>query len=479
MASSLEDDLSCPVCCELYQDPQLLLCGHSFCRLCLDKPWATGPARTCPVCRRASPQKPVANLVLRNTCETYLREKEREKECDGEVRCSQHGEKMSLFCKTDEKVICSECRRSSHSSHRVQPLIHAVHQRKRQVKAALRPAEKALESLRHDSSRHSKLKGKIQDQVQQTERLIRKDFETFRQFLNEEEENRVAALKLEEQEKTAKVDKSVEQQVESLWDRVRDVEDELENDNVTFLQNFDSVLLRARNAAPGSELDPGALIDVAKHLGNLKYKVWEKMKDICPHYPIVLDPNTTPAGFSISENLAELRKSTQDSSPVPHHRNRIVLGSEGYTNGFHCWDVEVGDNKHWTIGVCRGTAMRNPLPDISPGNGFWGLRREGDSCHYLYSTNSRTWWNIIPRTVRVKLGQNLRQRTVSFYYASTGIMIGSIKVPDDEKLFPFLIPGEHLSAMRIPPDHVTPTVREKFNLIRSPPRLLHGLLAGG
>lgn len=133
MASSLEDDLSCPVCCELYQDPQVLFCGHTFCRECLKNHWRVNTARTCPVCRRVSLQDPVANLALRNTSESYQKEKERlrkEKEGSGDVRCSQHGEKVQFFCKTDGEVICTKCKKESHRSHRVQLLTHAVRQHK-------------------------------------------------------------------------------------------------------------------------------------------------------------------------------------------------------------------------------------------------------------------------------------------------------------------------------------------------------------
>ncbi|KAI4886326.1 hypothetical protein NFI96_031659, partial [Prochilodus magdalenae] len=231
--------------------------------------------------------------------------------------------------------------------------------------------------------------------------------------------------------------------------------------------NFNSVLQRSRYKVPDLDLDSEALIDVARHLGNLKYRVWEKMKDLCPRYPVVLDPNTAPAIFSISDDLACVEQSTNKSpSLVPHNRNRIVLGSEGYTDEFHCWDVKVGDSRHWTIGVCKGgTAERRALNGLTPSNGFWGLTREWDACRVLGSTSSWHWRNKMPSTVRVKLGYHLMWRTVSFYDPSDGSMIGSIEVPADEKLYPFLIPGENNSVLRIYKDHVALTVKQKFNRV--------------
>uniref|UniRef100_A0AAQ5X1Z4 RING-type domain-containing protein n=1 Tax=Amphiprion ocellaris TaxID=80972 RepID=A0AAQ5X1Z4_AMPOC len=35
MASRLEEDLCCPVCHDIFKDPVMLSCSHSFCRVCL------------------------------------------------------------------------------------------------------------------------------------------------------------------------------------------------------------------------------------------------------------------------------------------------------------------------------------------------------------------------------------------------------------------------------------------------------------
>lgn len=142
MASSLEDELSCPVCLEIYQDPQLLSCGHSFCRRCVGYHPTVFSAlytRTCPVCLQAIHLEPVTNLVLRSACESYQKEKEKkereekereEREKDGGIKCLLHGEKILFFCRNDKEALCSQCRKERHSSHRVQPLPHAVHQQK-------------------------------------------------------------------------------------------------------------------------------------------------------------------------------------------------------------------------------------------------------------------------------------------------------------------------------------------------------------
>ncbi|XP_072314961.1 E3 ubiquitin/ISG15 ligase TRIM25 [Eucyclogobius newberryi] len=52
-SSVLQEELTCPVCLDLYRDPHLLPCGHNFCKACLDrlKRQADRGRFRCPECR--------------------------------------------------------------------------------------------------------------------------------------------------------------------------------------------------------------------------------------------------------------------------------------------------------------------------------------------------------------------------------------------------------------------------------------------
>ncbi|KAM9454981.1 E3 ubiquitin-protein ligase TRIM35-like [Clarias gariepinus] len=461
MADSLEDDLSCVVCCEIFQDPQLLSCGHTFCSKCLQNHWTVN-TRTCPMCRRVSLQEPVANLALRNTSETYQKERERQKkesESESEVRCSQHGEKVKFFCKTDNEVICLTCRKESHRSHRVQLLAQAARQHKDRIKAALHPAEKALQSLKNGTNKKAEITKYIQSQGHQAERQIKAEFEKFHHFLKKEEEARMTALKRDVEKKKGKLEERIEQDISLLSDRVREVEEELESEDAAFLQNYNFVLQRARHTMLDSELPSADLINMAEHVGNLGYRVWEKMTNIFHYYPVLLDLNSAPEDFFISDDLASVGKSSCiRPNPIGFHGNRLVLGSEGYSDGFHCWNIEVGNSKHWTLGVCQRSADMDLVKPLTAEMGFWGLKRKGDS--YMLLTSYKYSFKIQkkPRTVQVQLGGwftlgNLNiDRMVRFVDVSDGSVIACYTgIPQGVPLFPFLIPEERFSHLRIAP----------------------------
>ena len=123
MASKLEEDLSCPVCTDIFKDPVFLSCSHSFCKACLQQYWGTKGSRECPVCRRrSSKDEPPTNLALKNLCETFLQERGQRG-----ALCSLHGDKLKLFCHDDQQLVCLVCRDSKlHKNHNFSPIAEAA-----------------------------------------------------------------------------------------------------------------------------------------------------------------------------------------------------------------------------------------------------------------------------------------------------------------------------------------------------------------
>lgn len=111
MESLSVEELSCPVCCEIFRSPVFLSCSHSVCKDCLKQFWRSKKTQECPVCRRRSSKPdPPGNLVLKNLCESFL---------NVEEVCDLHGEKLKLFCVEDKESVCLVCRDSEkHNQHK-------------------------------------------------------------------------------------------------------------------------------------------------------------------------------------------------------------------------------------------------------------------------------------------------------------------------------------------------------------------------
>uniref|UniRef100_A0A8C1FTM4 Uncharacterized protein n=1 Tax=Cyprinus carpio carpio TaxID=630221 RepID=A0A8C1FTM4_CYPCA len=122
------EELSCPVCCEIFKTPLLLSCSHSVCKECLHQFWRTKKTQECPVCRsRSSKPKPPVNLALQNLCESFLKERKESRSSGSKEICSLHSEKLKLFCLEDKQPVCVECVTSQqHISHAIRPINEAV-----------------------------------------------------------------------------------------------------------------------------------------------------------------------------------------------------------------------------------------------------------------------------------------------------------------------------------------------------------------
>uniref|UniRef100_A0A4W4HG90 RING-type domain-containing protein n=1 Tax=Electrophorus electricus TaxID=8005 RepID=A0A4W4HG90_ELEEL len=112
---SLEENLRCSICLEIFKDPVVLTCSHSFCRICIERTWNQKEIKECPMCRKKIKHSLINNLVLKETCETFA-QKKRRMEAQG-VICLLHTDKQHLFCVDDQQLVCLQCVDEDHQNH--------------------------------------------------------------------------------------------------------------------------------------------------------------------------------------------------------------------------------------------------------------------------------------------------------------------------------------------------------------------------
>ncbi|XP_076848926.1 E3 ubiquitin-protein ligase TRIM39-like [Brachyhypopomus gauderio] len=368
-----EEEFSCPVCCDIFRDPVILSCSHSVCKTCLQQFWETKGSQECPVCRtRSIDFNPPLNLALKNLCEAFLVSRSQRSSAGSEVLCSLHNEKLKVFCLEDQQPVCVVCQISKkHKNHECCPVDEAVCEFKDKLKTSLESLQQHLKVLEEDKQACEKTAAHVKYQAQHTERQIKEEFEKIHQFLRDEEAARIAALKEEEEQKSLMMRRKIEEmsgEIASLSDQIRNTEKEMEAENIPFFLNVSSTLKQVHHTPKQPKKVSGALINVAKHLSNLKFRVWERMQKILQYYPVTLDPNTAHPELHLSDALTtvELRphKSLLPDNPERFDVYAFVLGSEGFNSGTHCWDVDVGDSDDWVLGVIRESEWRK-------GGRFW------------------------------------------------------------------------------------------------------------
>ncbi|XP_028269420.1 nuclear factor 7, brain-like [Parambassis ranga] len=454
MAEKLfENFLSCHVCSETFRDPVTLSCSHSFCSSCLQKFWEQTKNKNCPICkRRSSKDDPGISFTLKELADSFAgRQKpessERVKETKEEVVCSKHPEETRMFCEDEQRAVCPVCEFTLHQTHKVVPVEQAVRDLKEQLRSDLKSLQDKRDKYKQVEDTYNEMSQHVKKQLLSTETQIRAEFNKLHQFLKEEEESRLAALREEEEQKGKTLSremKRIQQQMSSLSDSISAVEEELQKQQVSFLSSYKDTQSRAR--AQSSLSDPqlvsGALIDVAKHLGNLSFRVWEKMKDKVHFSPVILDPNTADRELYLSDDLTSVRRGdTWQKLPDNPERNTkytTVLGSEGFSSGKHSWEVEVGDHPRWNVGLAKESVDRKGESYASPEYGIWCLYHRNGK----YTNGDGKTVTVQKSLQRIRVQLDYDRGEVSFYNSEDMTHIYTHRDTFTEKLLPYFMIGE-------------------------------------
>ena len=191
----LEEQLNCSICLDIYDDPKLLQCFHTYCRKCLVKLVVIDQqgdlSLTCPICRQTTPvpANGVAGLQSAFQTNEFLRIREDlVKERDTAVslegskvsatpltsstkknipNCFEHVDKeRELYCETCEELICWKCalKGGKHHSHDYDETKNAYEKYKGEVRPSLEPMEGKLNTVKKALAQLDTRFGEVSDQ---------------------------------------------------------------------------------------------------------------------------------------------------------------------------------------------------------------------------------------------------------------------------------------------------------------------------
>ncbi|XP_048095096.1 E3 ubiquitin-protein ligase TRIM39-like [Alosa alosa] len=407
MASKLEEEFCCPVCCDIFKDPVFLTCGHSVCIACLQQFWEKNGS---------------------------------------EVLCCLHSEKLKLFCVDNKQPVCVVCRDSKkHTNHKFQPVDEAAADLKEQLRIKLESLQKKLKVFEEAKLSCDETAKHVKTQTQHTEKQIKEEFEKLHQFLQDEEAARMAALREEEEQKSQMMKEKIKKMsraISSLSKKIRAIEEKMGADDITFLQNYKSTVKRAQCTLQDPERVSGALINVAKHLDNLKVKVWKRMIA-----PVTLDPNTAHPHLILSEDLTSVR--VVKNNPQRFDKYASVLGSEGFNSGTHCWDVEVGESPLWCMGVMTESARRKG--DFTSRSGLWCVACNDDAYIACATPQLCTRLTVKQKLQRIRVQLDWDRGKVSFSDPDNNTHLHTLKHTFTERVFPYFFTNSSLRILSVSP----------------------------
>ncbi|XP_065119017.2 E3 ubiquitin-protein ligase TRIM39 [Paramisgurnus dabryanus] len=439
-----EQSSVCPGC--QGEGSLLLPCGHSLCQACLRLcQRELGPDHQgCTECYGRELMDGVLKGLLSSLFEGQPRRvgvEGRDGQEDGKL-CRQHGEKLTRYCVEDEELICDLCQEDEHDDHECNFVQEATAEFKGKLREALRPLHEKLETLNTTKQTCQETSEHIRRQAQHTAHLIKENFEKLHQFLHDEENSMLRALTEEEEQKTHRMKEKMERltdEIKTLKEVIGSTEEAMDEDELLFIRNYKKTSERLKCSIQDPVEISEALIDVAKHIGCLKFKVWENMQSIVTYTPVILDPNTADVCISLSDDLTTILYSEEDQQ-VPDNLERFcfyecVLGSEGFSSGRHSWDVEIGECSEWALGVVAENIQRKEWFPPSPERGMWTICFYGDEYRVRTATNDPLKLKKKPQKIRVQL--DWEGGRVMFSDASDNTLLYKYKHKFTDKLFPY------------------------------------------
>ncbi|XP_064414330.1 E3 ubiquitin-protein ligase TRIM39-like [Latimeria chalumnae] len=448
-ASSMEDEITCTVCQELFKDPVTLRCGYNFCQACVCQYWKGKTSPACPICRAETVTSDlITNHTLRNIVDTYKKEglKEELKE-ESKPVCSQHKKELELYCVEDQEAICVKCViLKKHKNHEFLSIKEASQPLKEELKNSLKPLQDTHQKIAELKERYRGNLNNIHDQADKTEKQIKEDFVKLHIFLHEEEKNLLADLKKEKEEKEQKMramEESIVQDLTSVSKVIKDIQQKMDEEDYIFLMTLQEMRERIKEYADYKPREPEAVsaadIDGYKYTDHLQYRVGKKMLQFINPVTVTLDPNTAHPELTLSEDLTAVTRGFTWRKDLPGNPERFdlwpsVLGSEGFTSGRHSWVVDVERQSYWILGVTAESANRKGGINLKPERGYWTVQLfEG---HY-FADKGVTRLNVLKTPKNVLVCVDYEAGKVSFSHADDRSHIYTFTHKFKHKIFPF------------------------------------------
>ncbi|KAF7706739.1 tripartite motif-containing protein 16-like isoform X2 [Silurus meridionalis] len=300
-----QDQFSCPICLDLFNEPVTIQCGHSFCMGCISDCWDQEDQKgvySCPQCKETITPRPAVSkntvlaevteklkadlrsprpaycssvtedlecdfctgkkdkavksclVCLTSFCGTHLQPHyefpafKKHKLVDASKRlqiCSHHNKLLEVFCRTDQQCICMLCMLDKHKGH---DTVSASAGKAEKQKQLLKTQRKCQQRILEKEKKHQELAEAVVFYEKSAQRAVQESERIFTEMIKSMERRRHKVRDLIKAQEKAAVSRAeevmtqLEQEIAELKRRDAEMEWLLQADSICFLQGFSSLL---------------------------------------------------------------------------------------------------------------------------------------------------------------------------------------------------------------------------------------------
>ncbi|XP_009282839.2 PREDICTED: tripartite motif-containing protein 7 [Aptenodytes forsteri] len=284
------------------------------------------------------------------------------------------------------------------------------------------------------------------------QQTLQDTFEQLQQFLREQEGILLAQLDRAHQELTKERHEyfsSVSERRSLLDTLTAEIEKKCDQPVVEFLMDIGKTLSSCEVVkAPIQEPVSPELQRTVKSLSEMSQRVMDAVAEFKvkllsevdrERVKVTLDPETASPYLILSKDHKTVRmgdgQQKLPDTPKRFTGSPSVLGSEGFTDGRHYWELEVGDGDSWAVGVAVESVRRKDSLTMAMGK-IWALRLDWNRQYTaLHMLPAPLELEQELRRIRVHLDYEAGQ--VTFYNVENMMQILQFKASFTEKVFPY------------------------------------------
>ncbi|XP_039582536.1 E3 ubiquitin-protein ligase TRIM7-like [Passer montanus] len=450
LREQLVAEATCPLCLDLFEQPVLTACGHSFCGQCLAGVLGNPPrCAACPQCRAPvepgslRPIRPLGNVAGLARCL---------EEVAARPRCAQHGKPLALFCEPCAALLCALCRDGpEHRRHRVRPAEEAARELRETLQGNLLSLQEQKEKWKHLGDQKSEdLQMKVMWELQH----VPETFEELQRCMEEQKKMLLAQLEQKFQELVNKNEEYTSRVLErqSLLDTViAQIQEKRDQPAVEFLTDVGTVLSSCEAAkapipepvSPELQRSIESLSEKSQWLVDMLNKLRVSLRreiDWGIREQVRLDPETANPCLILSDDCKMVRysagKKYLPDTPKRFTASLSILGSQGFTSGRHYWEVEVGEEGCWALGVAMESVPRKESLDLHRFENVWALQLDWRG-QYRAVCMTRDVLALREKLQRIRVCLDYEAGQVTFYNTEDMLQILQLEATFTEKVFPY------------------------------------------
>ncbi|XP_051894000.1 E3 ubiquitin-protein ligase TRIM11-like [Pristis pectinata] len=443
----LEEELTCPICLQIYTDPVILNCKHSFCQACIEESWKEPESGvySCPECRANYRERPslkrnfkLANIAQKYQavngtpvalpcnyctkkklsavktclkCEASMCAKHLKHHRENAVfknhplidptadmstwKCIEHKKLLEIYCKDDKVCICCLCPVvGKHKNHNCVSISEGEQELRDHLQQQIEKVRTNTTAIQAGILHLQTQKDNAQSLIRESKTKVQERCHALRKYFENEEKEALKYLDTVQNQVTGEIDAQIlalENKMELFEKNMADFSNLLmKMEKLVFIQGFNSMRVRIKEASDplGPQPPPPDVSKITADKVNWIQKQYEMVSRLERDRDVMA---------TVYGQTPTLDMDTAHRSVILSDDRRVASGSQcrqpypSNRKRFDCWGQVLcseginGGRSYWEVEIA-GIHGRWAI-----GVCYGSMKRKGRDKECVLGENNKSW----------------------------------------------------------------------------------------